>query len=748
MDNGTTISIDGVGSSEYRICTNSDCSTVAHTWTNTSGTIDAGEYVQLRLTSSASYSTATVATLTVGTANVDWSVTTEAASDNTPDAFDFTDQTDVALSTQVESDIVQVTGMDNGTAISIDGAVFPGDGTDGSLTVTVLDTVVNDYTYLTGNETSGATSIDVNDATNFSGGDEILIIQMQGSGAYTPGTYEFKTIQSKAGNTLTLESGLDNTYGSGTFDTANASATQVVRVPQYIDVTVNGGASITANTWDGYSGGIVVFRATGDVNVNGDIDVSGKGFRGGAGGTTVNIGTEGAGQNGESYDGKVGSGGDDDTQGAGGGNAGTSGGGAGSGCDGCQSAEATRGGGGGGGNTDSGVAGDGSGGGGGGGHGYAGGGGGGGGDSNAGGTGGTAGDTSAIAGGGGSGGDNELGGAGGNANQDGGGTNFGLKASAADKTGQGGGSKSPTSTGVGAGGGGGGGTYGEATLNSEIHMGSGGGGGGGKDSTEAGEDGGAGGGIIFIAADTVTVSGTMSSDGGAGGTSSADSGAGGGGAGGSIMIQANNAALGTNLVTAEGGGGGTASDNGGDGAEGGDGRIRVEADDKTGTVSTDPTFDPGGTPSGGAYEYRICTNSDCSAVAHTWTSTAGNIDNNEYVQLRLTSSASYSTATVATLTVGTANVSHHPVSLHRHQQWDAVQHGRRLHNFRHDHCHFRGRSQSAGSNRGGRSRSGRQARHWWRDFLHPLSHGRHTRRGAERGSLDAYQRRLRHHPRL
>ena len=46
---------------------------------------------------------------------------TYTPTDVTPDTFDFTDQTGVAVSTQVESDIVLVTGMVNGTAISIDG---------------------------------------------------------------------------------------------------------------------------------------------------------------------------------------------------------------------------------------------------------------------------------------------------------------------------------------------------------------------------------------------------------------------------------------------------------------------------------------------------------------------------------------------------------------------------------------------------------------------------------------------------
>jgi hypothetical protein len=77
MDNGTTISIDGGGSYEYRICADGTCSG-APAYTSTAGTIDSGQYVQLRLTSSASNSTETVATLTVGTAEVDWSVTTVA----------------------------------------------------------------------------------------------------------------------------------------------------------------------------------------------------------------------------------------------------------------------------------------------------------------------------------------------------------------------------------------------------------------------------------------------------------------------------------------------------------------------------------------------------------------------------------------------------------------------------------------------------------------------------------------------
>ena len=104
---------------------------------------------------------------------------------------------------------------------------------------------------------------------------------MQHSSNY--GKYEFANITSISGNTLNLSQGLANTYYSGTFNETTSSVTQVVRVPRYTNVTVNDGGSITASPWDGWSGGMVVFRATGTVNVSGDITVVGKGYRGGWG---------------------------------------------------------------------------------------------------------------------------------------------------------------------------------------------------------------------------------------------------------------------------------------------------------------------------------------------------------------------------------------------------------------------------------------------------------------------------------
>ncbi len=174
-----------------------------------------------------------------------------------------------------------------------------GDSSDGELNVTAANTVVNSYTYLAGNELSGDATITVNDGTDFSIGDEVLIIQMQnGSGIGSSGYYEFVSISNKVGNVLTLDSGLKNDFGSGTFNVTSASATQVVRVPQYSRVDVNLGASITAPAWNGESGGVVVFRASNYVKTLGYINVSEKGFRGG---DCNNCGDSAWGDQGEGY---------------------------------------------------------------------------------------------------------------------------------------------------------------------------------------------------------------------------------------------------------------------------------------------------------------------------------------------------------------------------------------------------------------------------------------------------------------
>jgi hypothetical protein len=175
-----------------------------------------------------------------------------------------------------------------------------GDGSDGILVVNSLNTVVNDYTYLTGNELSGSTSLGVNDVSSFGTGDSILLIQMQnGSGIGISGQYEYATIDSISGSDIIIDTPISNSYGSGTFNSVSSSVTQIVRIPQYSLVTINNGASITSPAWNGFSGGIVTFRSLGDTTMvgSGFINVSEKGFRGGTCGACGNSdwGTQGEG---------------------------------------------------------------------------------------------------------------------------------------------------------------------------------------------------------------------------------------------------------------------------------------------------------------------------------------------------------------------------------------------------------------------------------------------------------------------
>jgi hypothetical protein len=70
-----------------------------------------------------------------------------------------------------------------------------------------------------------------------------------------------------------------------TYTSADANSTQgqrryqVVRIPQYKDVTLSG---LTASSWDGQAGGIVAIDVAGTLTL-GNINVTSQGFRGGAG---------------------------------------------------------------------------------------------------------------------------------------------------------------------------------------------------------------------------------------------------------------------------------------------------------------------------------------------------------------------------------------------------------------------------------------------------------------------------------
>ena len=175
-------------------------------------------------------------------------------------------------------------------------------GKNGAQTITGINTVLNEYTYLTADANSAHASISVNNsflnshsrfAQPLSAGDLIMIIQVQGAsingssrdstwGAITNynncGLYEFAEVASiPNGNTININCSLKNSYSA-------AGKTQVVRVPRYTSLIVSTGDTLTCDAWNGTTGGIVVaeVRDSTTIDAGGVIDATGEGFRGGA----------------------------------------------------------------------------------------------------------------------------------------------------------------------------------------------------------------------------------------------------------------------------------------------------------------------------------------------------------------------------------------------------------------------------------------------------------------------------------
>ena len=111
INTAAAISVTG---GEYSI----DCD---GTFTASDGNISNDQTVCVRHTSSASFSTATDTTLTVGGVIKTFTSTT-AAQDTTPNAFSFADQPGVAPSTPIISNAVVIGGLNDAVAISVSGA--------------------------------------------------------------------------------------------------------------------------------------------------------------------------------------------------------------------------------------------------------------------------------------------------------------------------------------------------------------------------------------------------------------------------------------------------------------------------------------------------------------------------------------------------------------------------------------------------------------------------------------------------
>lgn len=150
---------------------------------------------------------------------------------------------------------------------------------------TQLSGFINEYTTVSQIDDCEA-SLLVDNAQAFEPGTEVLLIQMQGANIVQDdnssfgnltnlngaGFFERGTISTINGNTIFLENKLLNTYDLN-------GGVQLLTMPTYQDATVTD--LLTAQAWDGSTGGVLAFTVSGVLTLEAPISVDGRGFRGG-----------------------------------------------------------------------------------------------------------------------------------------------------------------------------------------------------------------------------------------------------------------------------------------------------------------------------------------------------------------------------------------------------------------------------------------------------------------------------------
>jgi prepilin-type N-terminal cleavage/methylation domain-containing protein len=171
---------------------------------------------------------------------------------------------------------------EDGAAANIDGSCTVASGTINLNTQSCSGRATADAVNFisTANTLSGSTSITLSSSpTGITVGDQVLIINLQGtSGDYANvGKYETKIISEINSNTLTFSESLTNSYNGTT------QKIMIQRLPNYDDVSVASGATLTVNAWNGTQGGVLAFASSGQVNILGTVNMVGKGYSGGLG---------------------------------------------------------------------------------------------------------------------------------------------------------------------------------------------------------------------------------------------------------------------------------------------------------------------------------------------------------------------------------------------------------------------------------------------------------------------------------
>ena len=204
----------------------------------TSGTIMNNQTLAVRLTSAATFSTTRSTTVTVGGVSDTWNVTT-LAGDTTPDAFSFTDQSDVALSTLTTANTLTISGINDGAAVTVSGDGNPQVSINGGAWAT-SGTIMNNQT-LAVRLTSAATFSTTRSTTVTVGGVSDTWNVTTLAGDTTPDAFSFTDQSDVALSTLTTANTL-------TISGINDGAAVTVSGDGNPQVSINGGAWATSGT--------------------------------------------------------------------------------------------------------------------------------------------------------------------------------------------------------------------------------------------------------------------------------------------------------------------------------------------------------------------------------------------------------------------------------------------------------------------------------------------------------------------
>jgi large repetitive protein len=161
-----------------------------------------------------------------------------------------------------------------------------GDGHWGPLNLRYATVSLNRATPLQG--ASAGMVLPVASTTGFNAGDLVMVYQAQAAMALDSGTpgpldltatgagrFELARIAGVDGGTaLELTAPLSASFPGG-------GLAQVLVVPEFTSVTISAGSALTAQPWNGSSGGVIAFLSQGAVVNDGEITATGAGFRGG-----------------------------------------------------------------------------------------------------------------------------------------------------------------------------------------------------------------------------------------------------------------------------------------------------------------------------------------------------------------------------------------------------------------------------------------------------------------------------------